>query len=153
MSDTAPKITISADPPKRGPGRPRKEDAAPRPVVASSTATPADVKKALATLDSAYNLVATGLVVMGLDRSANEWVDSAEQLKKTNEDALKASPKLAKAIASTGSTGGSLTFMVTHSMAVFGLFRVVQSELQDRAMTREAAAANAQAAADNSAPL
>jgi hypothetical protein len=129
MADTPPKTFTIDDEPKRGRGRPATGAAAPKVTV---TATTQDVKKAMATLDSGYNLVATGLMLFGLERSAAEWADSAEQLKLTNEDALKASPKLAKAIASAGSTGGSATFLVTHGMALFGLFTTLRSELADK---------------------
>lgn len=129
MSDTAPKFSIDDDAPKRSPGRPKGSTAANK---LAATATPADVKKAMATLESAYNLVATGLTLFGLEKSAEDWINSAEQLARSNEDALKASPALAKRIASAGSTGGAATFLVTHAMAFASLAGVLRSELADK---------------------
>jgi hypothetical protein len=98
----------------------------------------------MSTLDSAYNLIATGLVIAGLEQTAVEWADSAEQLKSTNEDALKASPKLARMIANAGSTGGGATLLLTHGMALAGLFKTAQRELvSKREQAREAAQAEA----------
>lgn len=135
MSDSPPVFRIEDDEPqpKRGPGRPRKDanSSAPAPKP-TATALNADVRKAMATLDSGYNLVATGLTLFGLTESAKDWINSAEQLKATNEDALKASPKLAKAIANAGSTGGAATFLLTHGMAFASLFSVLRAEIADK---------------------
>lgn len=135
MADKPPTFVIEDDEPqpKRGPGRPRKDaSSAPSTPRTTATAINADVRKAMATLDSGYNLVATGLTLFGLTKSAEDWISSAEQLKATNEDALKASPKLAKAIANAGSTGGAATFLLTHGMALASLFGVLRSEIADK---------------------
>lgn len=144
--DKAPQLTIPS-PPKRGRGRPAKEDTAPRTVKPSATPT-ADVKKAMSTLDSAYTMIATGLMVLGLDKTAAEWVDTSEQLNKTNEAALIAAPKLAKRIASAGETGGGAQFFVTHALAIAGVVRIAQGELTERRIIAAEAAAQAAGGAD-----
>lgn len=134
MPDKTPDITITdakdSAPKKRG-----------RPA-GSTNKTPAsgpaaDVAKAMATLDNAYNMVATGLVMFGLNQSAETWVDSAEQLKATNKDALTASPKVAAYIANAGTAGGAGTLLLTHGMAFAGLAKIVNSELAERRAARE----------------
>lgn len=131
MADTPPKpltVTVEAPPAeKRGPGRPKGSG------TKTASAGPAtDVKKALATLNSAYNLIATGLMAAGMTKTAEVWAETAADLAKTNEDALNASPKLAKMLASTGSLGGTSTFIVTHVMAATSVAVVARNELAER---------------------
>jgi len=123
-------FTINDAKPELKADRKPRVNASAAPKTAPTAGTPADVKKAMATLDSAYNMVATGLMVFGLPDTANVWIESAEQLKVSNEDALKASPKLAKAIASAGSTGGAATLIITHVMAFASVFAVMRAEMQ-----------------------
>ena len=128
MSDTPPKITISDAPPKPE----RKSVASPRVSAPKTSGTgnlSLDVKKAMATLESGYNLISMGLLLGGLPESAIEWNESAENLKATNAEALSAAPKLAKAIASAGGTGGSAAFIVTHGMALLALSRIATAEI------------------------
>lgn len=134
MSDTAPKFTVadSATPPRRGPGRPPGSKNK-----TTASVSKADVDKAMAVLESGYNLITTGLVIAGLTDSATAWIDSAESLNKSNRDALTASPKITKAIISSGDAGGSLTFFITHGMALAGLARAVTTELAARRAERE----------------
>lgn len=131
-------VTFTINDAKDAPKNERKprvaQTATPKATVSAATA---DVKKAMATLDSAYNMVATGFVMFGLTETGNAWIDAAEQLKLTNEDALKASPKLAKAIAGAGSTGGAATFILTHAMALAGVFGALRKELAERRVTAE----------------
>lgn len=138
MSDTPPKFTVSVEdkpPVKRGPGRPPGSRNKTTP---AGTVSKADVDKAMAVLDSGYNLITTGLVIMGLTDTATSWIDSAESLNKSNRDALTASPKVTKAIISSGDVGGSLTFFITHGMALAGLARSVTVELAARRAARDA---------------
>ena len=135
MAEQAPSFTITDDAPRRKPGRPKGSTN----TSTTATAINQDVKKALATLDSIYSLMGTGLMVMGLSQSATDWADSAEQLSKTNEDALRANPKLAKMIGNIGSTGGSITFFITHGMAVLSLAKTVRNEIQDKRLESELA--------------
>ncbi|QWY84664.1 hypothetical protein SEA_BADULIA_11 [Microbacterium phage Badulia] len=133
MSDTAPKFTVSTaptdKPAKRGPGRP---PGSTNKTKEPATVTKAEVDKAMATLESSYNLITTGLVMFGLTDSATVWVESSAELEKTNRDALTASPKITKAIIQTGNTGGSFTFLLTHGMAFAGLAKAVNIELAAR---------------------
>ena len=114
--------------PKRGPGRPKGSTT----TTPNNTVVNRDVKQAMATLDSFYNIVSTGLLMTGLHETMGEWSSSAEQLKTTNEDALKAAPKLAKWIANAGTTGGSATFILTHGMAFAGVFAIARKELASK---------------------
>lgn len=122
-TDTAPK---SAAPKKRG--RPPGSTNAAK----TATATAADVRQAMATLESAYDFTTVALTMFGFTSTAVAWVESANRLKATNEDALKAAPKLAASIARMGQVGGTTAFMVSHIMAVGGLIRGVQSEILQR---------------------
>ena len=137
MSDTAPKFTVNdsgaATPPRRGrpPGSKNK-------TTATGTVSKADVDKAMAVLESGYNLITTGLVIAGLTDTATSWIESADSLNKSNRDALTASPKVTKAIISSGDVGGSLTFFITHGMAFAGLARSVSVELAARRAARDA---------------
>lgn len=134
MADTPPKVTVSVEPEKRGPGRPKGSTSAPK-----SAGPATDVKKALATLNSAYNLIATGLMAAGLEKTASAWAETAADLSKTNEDALNSSPKLAKMLASTGEVGGSGAFIVTHTMATFSMMMIARAELAERREAKRAA--------------
>ena len=128
MADKTPDITITDanDTPKRRGRPPGSTNKVP------TSGPAADVIKAMATLDNAYNMVATGLFMFGLSESANMWIDSAEQLKATNKDALTAAPKLAKYIANAGTAGGAGTLLLTHGMAFAGLAKIVTVELAAR---------------------
>jgi len=122
------KAPASAAPKKRGPGRPKGSTNAAK----NASATAADVRQAMATLESLYDFTAAGLVMFGFNDSAASWVESAARLKATNEDALKAAPKLAATIARMGQTGGTATFIIAHVMAVSSLLRSVQGEVAER---------------------
>ena len=135
MTDQAPDFKLTDTPPKRGPGRPRKDGTSAKP---STAASAADVKKALATLDSAYDLIATGLLIAGFTDSAKSWVDSVANLQASNAAALNASPALARSISRVGSTGGAMTFYVTNGMALAGVYKSVMAELAERRLAREA---------------
>lgn len=138
MVDNVPTFTINDA--KDVPKADRKPRTTPvRETKTTAPATPAEVKKALATLDSAYNMIATGLLMFGLNDTLAAWQESAGQLQATNEDALKASPKLAKWIANVGSTGGAATFILTHGLAFATVARVATSELTARREANEAA--------------
>jgi len=130
MADTPPKIVVEDSPPaKRGPGRPKgSTNKATTPIAADTR----DVKKALATLNGAYNLIATGMMALGLTETAKAWAETAEDLNKTNADALQAAPKLARMIAAGGSVGGAGTFLVTHFMAVASISTLARKEYLDR---------------------
>lgn len=127
-ADKAPTFEIPTPAQRRGPGRPKGATAAKT----TATASNAEIKQAMATLESFYNIVATGLLLTGMHSTLAEWTTSAEQLKATNEDALKAAPKLAHWIANAGSTGGSATFVLTHGMAFAGIAGVARTELAAR---------------------
>jgi hypothetical protein len=132
LTDTTPNFTISSlDSQTKKRGRPAgsKNKSTTPP---TATQVNADIKQALATLETAYNLIATGLVMTGLNHSLESWIESAEGLKKSNEDALRAAPKLAHWIANAGSTGGAATFVITHGMAFATLYSVAREELSER---------------------
>lgn len=111
--------------------------AKPAAKAAPSTATTADVRKAMAALDTMYNFVSMGLMMFGLTETASEWADSADTLKSTNEEALKAAPKLAKTIANFGETGGSSAFVITHVLAIGGVVRIGMKEVASKTADKE----------------
>lgn len=128
MADTVTPTfeSVSPEPAKRGPGRPKGSRNKTAPATATGTA--ADIRQAIATLESMYDLAAMGLMLAGLTETATAWVAATDDLKRTNEDALKAAPRLAKAIARVGSTGGSATFFLTHGVAFAGVFATARTE-------------------------
>lgn len=134
MTDTAPTFSISETPTtNKRRGRPPGSTNKPKGAV-----TKADVDAAMSTLESGYNLITTGLVMFGFTDTATAWAESAAELSKTNRDALTASPRIVKAIISTGETGGSVTFFLTHGMAVAGLVKSFNGELAARRAERAA---------------
>lgn len=122
------KAPASAAPKRRGrpPGSTNKAKTAP------SATDAATLKQALATMESLYSVTTAGLLMFGLTETATAWAASTEDLTKTNEDALKAAPRLAKAIANAGSVGGATTFVVAHVMAIAGVMRIASNELAAR---------------------
>lgn len=140
MTDEPIKFTIDTDTPPASekPRRGRPPGSKNRTPVARSTATDAaTLKQALATLDSLYEFASVGLLMLGLPQTATDWAESAERLSKTNEEALKAAPKLARAIANAGNVGGATTFVVAHVMAVSSVVQGVNRELAARRITSE----------------
>lgn len=127
---------------KRGPGRPKGSTNKPR---ATSGATDAStLKQALASLDSLYNLTTVGLTMVGLTATAEAWTAQTDDLRKSNEEALKAAPRLAAAIANAGSVGGATAFFAAHVMAVAPVMMLARMELATRRAARDAEnAANA----------
>jgi hypothetical protein len=116
-------------PARKGPGRPKGSTTKSAP---TATAVNADVRQALATLESLYNMVGLGLGAFGLTETLGKWIEQTERLKATNEDALKAAPKVAKFLASTGTAGGSATFLITHAMAFGTVALVAREEVAQR---------------------
>lgn len=131
--DTPPAFTLEGTA-KRGPGRPKGATTKTAP---TATAVNADVRQALATLESMYKVVGLGLMMVG-PATAVEWMEQTEKLKETNEDALKAAPKLAKWIANTGTAGGAATFLLAHGMAFASVAGVARGELREKAQERAA---------------
>jgi len=132
------KFSIDDRPPttvKRAPGRPKGSTNKPRATASATDA--ATLKQALASLDSLYDFTTLGLTMFGFAETASEWVTAAESLRATNEDALKASPRLAQAIARAGSVGGATTFFIAHAVALGGVMRSAQAELRARNVATE----------------
>jgi hypothetical protein len=98
----------------------------------TATQVNADVRQALATLESMYNMVSTGLLLGGFMDTFAVWQEQADKLSKTNEDALKSAPKLAAWIARAGSTGGAATLIIGHGMAAFAVAGTLRGELVER---------------------
>jgi len=155
MTDEAPSTPSSAfqwsAPAKRAPGRPKgsrnrpKEDAPPssaKPSAAKPTATQAEIKQALATLESLYGMLGTGLLLTGHPMTATAWADQAEKLTKTNEDYLKASPRLVKMINSTGEVSGVFGFIAAHAAAALPVGAVFMMERASKAAQNEEAQTN-----------
>lgn len=136
----------------KGRGRPRKDTpptgaATPTPTPRPKTqATTAEVKQAVRTLESGYSAIALGLMMLGLEQSATLWAEQAETLAKSNEASLTAAPKLAKAIARSGNTGGAGAFILAHALAIAPVIPVVRAELATSVVGRAVAERAARAA-------
>jgi len=118
-------------------GRPPGSRNKTTPPTSQKSATPtADVRQALATLESAYKMVALGLVMTGMHETATEWANRTEALKETNADALASAPKLAKMIAGAGTTGGTAAFIFAHVMALGSVVAVGRAELMAKAVDK-----------------
>lgn len=139
MTDSEPiKFTIDTDtPPASAKPRRGRPPGSKNRTTASGTTDAATLKQALATLDSLYSFTASGLLMLGLPQTAMDWAESAEKLSKTNGEALKASPRLAKAIANAGNVGGATTFVVAHAMAISSLVQGVNRELAARRIDQQ----------------
>jgi hypothetical protein len=129
MSDTPPSFTVETadkDKPtaKRPPGRPKGTTNAARSAATSSN----DVKQAMASLDMMYDIISTGLLMWNRPLSASVWASKSATLRETNENALKASPKLARFLAGVGSTSGAITFITAHTVAFGALAMTLQLE-------------------------
>lgn len=137
MADTAPKgtnpvtIQVETAPTDSAPKRRGRPPGSTNKNPANATAS-ADVKNAMSTLDNAYDLIGMGLMLAGLTNTATAWISSAEGLRATNESALKSAPKLARAIANIGSTGGAATLIISHAVAIYGVINVARTELAER---------------------
>lgn len=121
-----PTINTMPDAGRRKPGRPKGSTNTTTP----RTAGPAtDVKKALATMQGLYEGVAGALMLFGLPGTASTLVSRIEQVQVQNEQAFSASPKLAKAIANVGQTGGVAAFFIGNAVMVAGVVAVGRQEL------------------------
>lgn len=130
--DKQPKILSYEDDnvneaPKRAPGRPR--GSTNRPASEKAAAPTADVNKALASLQSLYDTATAILLVAGLPATSLTLAGRIEELQEANKKALSASPKLAKSIASAGSTGGAVTFFIANAMTVGAVAATARAEL------------------------
>lgn len=137
IDDKAP---ASATPKRRG----RPPGSTNKPKAAQGATDASTLKQALASLDSLYKVTTLGLTMVGLTDTAETWANRVDDLQKSNEDALKAAPRLAAAIANAGSVGGATAFFAAHVMALAPVMMVARIELAERRATRAAeAAANA----------
>ncbi len=109
---------------------PKSRRAPGRPVGATKAATAQtnDVRQALASLDMLYEIIGTGLLMIGKPLTAASWQDRSATLRDTNENALKAAPKLAKFLAGAGQTSGAITILATHAVAFGAVAMVFQME-------------------------
>jgi hypothetical protein len=129
MSDAiTPSFTAEpADKPAAKPGRKPGPGRPPGSTKAAASATN-DVRQAMASLDMLYEIIATGLLMWGKPVTAQVWQDKSATLRDTNENALKASPKLAKFLAGAGQTSGAITFLTTHAVAFGAVAMTLQLE-------------------------
>lgn len=124
---------------KRAPGRPK---GSPNKTRTAPTATSAaDIRQALATMDTLYHAIGMGLLMSGLHKSLDLWSAQTVKLQEQNESALKSAPKLAKFISNAGQTGGAATFLAAHAMAGFTLVSYIRAERGERQVVAEAEAA------------
>lgn len=103
---------------KRGPGRPSAPTAKHR----------ADTDAALSTMNSAYNLLSMGALLLRRPHTASLIAANGEQWQAGNREAFESSPKLAAAIANVGQTSGVVTFFVTNAVALVQIVGALRSE-------------------------
>jgi len=110
---------------KRGPGRPPGSTNA-----AKATKTEAEnLRQALATMNSAYEAVAMGLMLVQLPQTASGFADTAKTLEESNRKAFESSPRLAAMVAKVGTGGGAVAFVISHAVAVAGVMNAARAEL------------------------
>lgn len=92
-------------------------------------ASKGDVDRAVAMLDTMYELISDGFELFGLEETHEKWGSAVTKLRRTNRDSLSASPKLAKQIANLGEGGGATTFFIAHIVAFGTLYPTARREL------------------------
>lgn len=97
----------------------------------STRRSTADVKAALATLDSMYSAIAFGLLTVS-PASASVWAAQIEQLQRTNELALSGDKNLCRAINRMGERTGKAMFFGAHIMAIAPVVVTLRSDLASR---------------------
>jgi len=124
------------EPRKSGPrgGRPRKipdgttASATPRTTPAGSRTDP-NVNQAVNVLSTAYDLLVTGLTLVGARRAASELSEKIPAVQIQNKQFLTADPQLAARIAKIGSSTGRAGFLLTNLTMLVGVGVTAATEI------------------------
>lgn len=138
---TTPKfenVKVGQTAPAKGPrGRGRPPGSPNKPKNATDPVTNAEVDQAIQVLESMYDFLGMGLVMGQLPATAGHLADQRDDLRNSNEKALRASPKLCRSIARVGTTGGTGVFLMTNAMLAFGLWNVANREIDAKRAAKE----------------
>lgn len=138
MADVSPKPVKETGEPKnniptnetepRKPGRPKGTTAAAK--------GSKDVESALAVLETAYTLIATGLMAIGAPNAASDLVEKIATVQDQNRGFLNADPKLAAQISKIGQSTGRGGFLIVNAMALVPVITSASSELMEKRRAR-----------------
>lgn len=87
----------------------------------------ATTEAALAAMDTAYNMLAVGFMLLSPE-AAHTWASKVENLQHTNRLAFDADPKLARQVGKAAGKGGSALFYLTNGAAVLTSAAVIVNE-------------------------
>jgi hypothetical protein len=96
-----------------------------------------NIRQALATMNSAYEALAMGLMLVKLPETAVAFSDTAKTLEESNKKAFESSPKLAAMIARVGTGGGAAAFVIAHAVAIAGVMNAARSEMAAKLIPTE----------------
>jgi hypothetical protein len=138
MEDVSPKPVKETGEPKSN--LPTNETEPRRPGRPKGTTTAAkgskDVESALAVLETAYTLIATGLMAVGAPNSASELVSKIATVQDQNRGFLNADPKLAAQISKIGQSTGRGGFLIVNAMALVPVITGASSEIMAKRRAR-----------------
>lgn len=131
MADVAPKPVKETGEPKSAPTNDNETKRSPgRPKGATVAAKSSkDVEAALAVLETAYTLIATGLMAVGAPNSASDLVDKIATVQEQNRGFLTADLKLAQQIAKIGQSTGRGGFLIVNAMALVPVITGASNEI------------------------
>jgi hypothetical protein len=138
MADVAPKPAKETGEPKTVPTNetePKNRGGRPRGTTNAAKSSK-DVESALAVLDTAYTLIATGLMAVGAPNAASELVEKIAVVQEQNRGFLNADQKLAQQIAKIGQSTGRGGFLVVNAMALVPVITGAASEIQAKRRSR-----------------
>lgn len=134
MADVSPKPVKETGEPKSIPTNetePKNKGGRPRGTTNAAKSSK-DVESALAVLETAYTLIATGLMAIGAPNSASDLVEKIPHVQEQNRGFLNADPKLAAQISKIGQSTGRGGFLVVNAMALVPVITGAASEVQAR---------------------
>lgn len=101
----------------------------------TATSTPRksskDVDAACAVLDTTYNAIALGLLMLS-PRAASTWAEQLDTLQAQNRLTLAGDPALTKSILRAGEKTGKAAFLVSHVLAVAPVVMVIREDMPKR---------------------
>jgi hypothetical protein len=130
-------LNAKGEPRKSGPkgGRPRKAPADGTTATATPRNTPSgsrtdpNVNQAVNVLATAYDLIVTGLTLVGAHNAANELHTKIPAVQSQNRQFLTADPRLAARIANIGSSTGRAGFLIANLSMLVGVGVTAAAEL------------------------
>lgn len=124
--DTKPAAKRRGRPPGSATGASTASKPAAR--AGGSAKAKANIDGALATMNSAYNAVTMGLVLLGRPLTAEMVALKTDQWQASNRQAFESSPRLASTIAGVGQASGVAMFAVTNIVAAGSIVLALREE-------------------------